>query len=94
MASKNVFKIAEELGYWDPKSGQPFRFYEAYSPESRTEFCITRREWRVLDLLAPSLQLHPEQQPLSVLGEAGEAGHARRRSWSCSATRSRAPTST
>ena len=23
MASKNVFKAAEQLGYWDPKSGQP-----------------------------------------------------------------------
>ena len=71
MASKNVFKRAEELGYWDPKSGQPFRFYDAYSPESRTEFAVTRREWRVLDLLAPSLQLHPNANhfPFSVKPE-------------------------
>ena len=71
MASGNVFKRAEELGYWDPKSGVPFRFYEAYSPESRTEMAITRREWRVLDLLAPSLKLHPNSNhfPFSVKPE-------------------------
>ena len=35
MASKNVYAIAEKLGYWDPNSGEPFRFYEAYNPEGR-----------------------------------------------------------
>ena len=57
MASKNVVKFAQENGYWDPESGRPFRFYEAYNPSGRTEFACTRREWRVLDLLAPSLEL-------------------------------------
>lgn len=57
MASRNVQTFAEEKGYWDPKSGRPFRFYEAYDPEGRTSFASTRREWRVLDLLAPSLEL-------------------------------------
>jgi dipeptidase len=68
MASANVTKLAEEKGYWNPKSGQPFRFYEAYNPESRTDFCVTRREWRVLDLLAPSLRLQPNSNvlPFSV----------------------------
>jgi dipeptidase len=71
MASKNIFKRAEELGYWDPKGGQPFRFYDAYSPESRTEVAATRREWRVLDLLAPSLHLNPNGNhfPFSVKPE-------------------------
>ena len=71
MASKNVTKRAEELGLWDPKSGQPFRFYDAYSPESRTEMAGTRREWRVLDLLAPSLHLQPygNHFPFSVKPE-------------------------
>ena len=59
MASKNIFTAAEKLGYWNPKGGEPFRFYAAYSPESRTEFATTRREWRVFDLLAPSLHLPP-----------------------------------
>jgi len=68
MASSNVFKLAEQRGYWDPKSGRPFRFYEAYNPEGRKSFAATRREWRVLDLLAPSLQLHPNSNvfPFSV----------------------------
>jgi dipeptidase len=57
MASKNVQSFAAEKGYWDPESGRPFRFYEAYNPDGRTSFASTRREWRVLDLLAPSLQL-------------------------------------
>ena len=71
MASKNVFKLAEDRGYWDPKSGRPFRFYEAYNPTGRTSFASTRREWRALDLLAPSLQLEPNANvfPFSVKPE-------------------------
>lgn len=68
MASKNVFDVAADRGYWDAKSGRPLRFYEAYNPQGRTEFAATRREWRVLDLLAPSLQLHANSNtfPFSV----------------------------
>ena len=71
MASKNVISAAEKLGYWNAKSGEAFRFYDAYSPESRTEFATTRREWRVLDLLAPSLKLQPNANnfPFSVKPE-------------------------
>jgi dipeptidase len=68
MASSNVVTVAKERGYWDPGSGQPFRFYEAYNPEGRKSFASTRREWRALDLLAPSLELHPNSNvfPFSV----------------------------
>ncbi|MBN2022028.1 MAG: C69 family dipeptidase [Pirellulales bacterium] len=68
MASKDVTKLAQERGWWDPKSGQPFRFHEAYNPEGRVEFASTRREWRALDLLAPSKKFHPNQNvfPFSV----------------------------
>jgi len=71
MASGNVVQFAEERGWWDPKSGRPFRFYEAYNPEGRTSFAVTRREWRVLDLLAPSLELHANRNvfPFSVKPE-------------------------
>ncbi|MCL4203448.1 MAG: C69 family dipeptidase [Pirellulaceae bacterium] len=71
MASRNVVKIAEDRGYWNPASGQPFCFYHAFDPESRTSFAVTRREWRVLDLLAPSLQLNPNSNvfPFSVKPE-------------------------
>ena len=67
-ASRNVFKVAEENGYWDPKSDQPFRFAYAYAPKNRTKFSCTRREWRVLDTVAPSLKLDPNSNdyPFSV----------------------------
>ncbi len=68
LASDNVLQVARERGYWDPKSARPFRFYEAYNPDGRTELASTRREWRVLSLLAPSLGLNPNSNvfPLSV----------------------------
>ncbi len=71
MASPNVMKTAEARGYWDPKGGMPFKFYEAYNPDGRVEFASTRREWRVLDLLAPSLKLQPNANvfPFSVKPE-------------------------
>jgi dipeptidase len=71
LASENVRTAAEEMGYWDPQSGKPFRFYEAYNPEGRFSFASTRREWRVLALLAPSLNLPPNGNvfPFSVKPE-------------------------
>ncbi|MBN2477380.1 MAG: C69 family dipeptidase [Pirellulales bacterium] len=71
MASANVTKFAAEQGYWDPNGGRPFRFYEAYNPSGRTSFAATRREWRVLDLLAPSLKLDANSNvfPFSVKPE-------------------------
>ena len=71
MASKNVRQVARDLGYWDPRGGRPFRFCDAYSPENRTDVSTTRREWRVLDLLAPSLKLRPNANsfPFSVKPE-------------------------
>ncbi|MDZ7292011.1 MAG: C69 family dipeptidase [candidate division KSB1 bacterium] len=67
MASENVFTVAQDSGWWNPKNG-PFEFCYAYDPEGRTTFAARRREWRVLDLVAPSLKLHPnaENFPFSV----------------------------
>ncbi len=59
MASANVIDVATAHGFWNPQSGQPFRFYEAYNPDGRTSFASTRREWRVLSMLAPSLDCIP-----------------------------------
>lgn len=72
MASENVIQFAQQHGYWDPSGGRPFRFFEAYNPDGRTSFSCTRREWRVLDLLAPSLKLHPNSNvfPFSVKPDA------------------------
>ena len=70
MASGNVSKVARANGWWDPKSGKPFQFNWAYNPD-RASKATTRREWRVLDLLAPSLKLDPEapEYPFSVKPE-------------------------
>ncbi|MFO7769315.1 MAG: C69 family dipeptidase [bacterium] len=69
MASENVFSLAEEMGWWDPESGEAFEFCYAYA--DRTSLYSRRREWRVLSLLAPSLGLDPnsENYPLSVKPE-------------------------
>ena len=70
MASKNVTALAEKNGWWDPKRGE-FRFNYAYNPTGRTSFSCTRREWRVLSFLAPSLKLDPNSNefPFSVKPE-------------------------
>jgi dipeptidase len=64
MASENVYSLAEEKGWWDPKSGKPFKFWEAYS--GRKPF--STREFYVLRTLAPSLNLTTEadELPFSV----------------------------
>jgi len=64
MASDNVFSVAEEMGWWDPKSGEPFKFWKAYS--GRKPF--STREFFVLSSVAPSLNLQwdAEELPFSV----------------------------
>lgn len=66
MASDNVYSLAKENGWWDGKS--TFQFAYAYAPSTRTMIACRRREWRVFDLLAPSLHLDPnsENYPFSV----------------------------
>jgi len=66
MASDNVHSLAEEMGWWDPDSGEEFRFSYAYA--HRNSLYSRRREWRALSLLAPSLGLdaNAENFPLSV----------------------------
>ena len=69
MASANVYSLAEELGWWSAKSGEPFEFCTVYG--SRSSLGSRRREWRALSRLAPSLRLDPnaEHYPLSVKPE-------------------------
>ncbi|OFX26142.1 MAG: peptidase C69 [Bacteroidetes bacterium GWA2_31_9b] len=66
MASDNIFSLAKENGWWN--ENETFRFCYAYAPESRQAIGSRRREWRVFDLLAPSLKLDPnaENYPFSV----------------------------
>lgn len=67
MASDNVFDVAKENGWWKPEDG-PFKWNYAYAPNSRNSFAARRREWRIFDMLAPSLNLDPNAQdyPFSV----------------------------
>jgi len=67
MTSENIYDVALQHGWWEKENG-PFRFCYAYAPESRTSLASRRREWRVFDLLAPSLHLDPnaENYPFSV----------------------------
>lgn len=71
MASDNIFDVAIQNGWWNPDK-EEFRFCYAYAPNSRTSFASRRREWRVFDLLAPSLKLSPndENYPFSVKPDA------------------------
>ncbi|MEM4724722.1 MAG: C69 family dipeptidase [Candidatus Hadarchaeum sp.] len=66
MASSNIYSLAQEMGWWDPNSGVPFRVYEIYGPKD--SFYNSRREWRVFDLIAPSKGFDPwaRRYPFSV----------------------------
>ncbi len=67
MASENVFQVAQDMGWWDPKGGKPFKFWEAYN--GRKPF--STREFFVLSTLAPSLKLTMDmpELPFSVKPE-------------------------
>ncbi len=64
MASENVYSFAIEKGWWDPKSGEPFKFWKAYS--GRKPF--STREYYVLSTVVSSLNLdiNAETLPFSV----------------------------
>lgn len=66
MFSENIFDMALDSGWCT--SEEDFRFCYAYAPHSRTSLAARRREWRVFDLVAPSLHLDPnaENYPFSV----------------------------
>ncbi|MBD3413517.1 MAG: peptidase [Candidatus Aminicenantes bacterium] len=64
MASDNVYRVAQEMGWWDPESDKPFKFWKAYS--GRKPFSY--REYFVLNQVAPSLELDfsASELPFSV----------------------------
>jgi len=66
-ASENIYKVAQDSGWWN-KDDKEFEFCYAYDPEGRTSFAARRREWRVLSMAAPSLNLNAnaENFPFSV----------------------------
>jgi len=59
--SENVVDFAVEMGYYDPKSGQPFRFNDAYCPSSpKNQKWADGRVWSIMRRAAPSLDLSPD----------------------------------
>ncbi len=73
MASSNVISFAVDQKFYDPQSGEPFKFNSAYSP--RTDSALSSRGgrarmWRLFDLAAPSkgfsVELPNNEFPFSV----------------------------
>ena len=53
--SKNVISFAIQKGYYDPKSGRPFRFNDAYCPDTpRNRRYSDMRVWSIFRRAAPS----------------------------------------
>jgi len=58
MYSDNVISFAIEKGYYNPETGKPFSFREAYCPVKTQKLIFsTTRTWRLLSQSAPSLNL-------------------------------------
>ncbi len=56
--SKNVISFAIDNGYYDPSSGEPFRFNNVYDPPSAEHLKYTEtRVWSIYNRAAPSLKL-------------------------------------
>ncbi len=59
--SEDVIDFAVERGYYDPDSGEPFRFNEAYNPSTpRNKRYGAMRVWSIFRRAAPSLDLSPD----------------------------------
>ena len=54
-ASANVYAVAERLGWYNRSSGEPLNFARVYGSKVSFEVYCSRRSWRVMTLLAPSL---------------------------------------
>ena len=68
MASENVFKVAQDNGWWDPKSGEPFKWWKAYGGSRAGFKPYSIREFYVFSTLAPSLKLAQDlpELPFSI----------------------------
>jgi dipeptidase len=71
MASDNVYSVAEEMGWWDPDAGMPFKWWKAYGRTDRQGNPVppySTREFYIFSTLAPSLNLtmDMEELPFSV----------------------------
>ncbi len=77
MASQNVFSLAEEMGWWDPEGGEPFKWWKAYGRVDRQgnpRRPYSTREFYVLSTLAPSLNLSMDMEELPFSVQARPEG--------------------
>jgi len=59
--SENVISFAVEKGYYDPKSGKPFRFCDAYCPATpKNKRYADTRVWSIFRRAAPSKNFSPD----------------------------------
>ncbi len=59
--SDHVVSFAIERGYYDPASGQPFSFADAYdAPTPQSRRYTSTRVWSIFRRAAPSLELSPD----------------------------------
>lgn len=59
--SENVINLAIEMGFYNPESGQPFSFCEAYCPATpKNQRYASARVWSLFRRAAPSLNLSPD----------------------------------
>lgn len=59
--SKNVIKFAIDKGYYNPKSGKPFSFSEAYNPPTDEQVRYSsRRIWSIFRRTKPSAKFSPD----------------------------------
>jgi dipeptidase len=59
--SDNVISFAIEKGYYDPNSGEPFRFNEAYCPSTpKNQRYADTRVWSIFKRAAPSQDFSPD----------------------------------
>jgi len=59
--SDNVVSFAIEKGYFDPSSGQPFSFADAYdAPTVQSRRYTASRVWSIFKRVAPSAELDPD----------------------------------
>jgi dipeptidase len=59
--SDNVISFAVEKGYYDPSSGEPFRFCDVYCPQTPKNLrYASTRVWSILRRAAPSMNLSPD----------------------------------
>jgi dipeptidase len=60
MASSNSMQVAIDHGWYDPQSGRPFVWQDAYSPPVTGEWAINRL-WLFYSTVAPSLKEWPDR---------------------------------